>query len=84
MACEVCPLHNGFQPKLSARAKWVVSLYRRVRAYGALPGPGGLLDQDEELMQLLDAAHEEFGAASDGGGKVVKAFGTYAQLMKKG
>ena len=80
-ACGACPLANGEQPRLSGRAKWMVTLYRRVMAYQALPNAGGLLDQDEGTMQMLDVIHEELGAAKDGkggGGKVLHAAGTMA------
>ncbi len=57
----------------------MVTLYRRVMAYQSLPRAGGLLDQDEETMQILDMIHEELGSnTKDGGGRVLKAKGTLA------
>ena len=55
----------------------MITLYRRVMAYQALPGPGGLLDQDEETMRMLDVIHEELGTAG-GDGKGLAASGTLA------
>lgn len=47
-------------------------------AYQALPFAGGLLDQEEETMQLLDIVHEEMAGNGKGGtaGKVLVARGT--------
>jgi len=80
-ACPVCPLAIGYQPRLTGRVKWMLTLYRRMMAYGALPAAGGLLAQDEELMRAIDAIHEELGAAQQpGGGKIIEASGSFAHL----
>jgi hypothetical protein len=57
----------------------MLTLYRRVRAYRALPEAGGLLDQNEHTMMVLDTIHDELHAGPDaGGGKILEATGTLA------
>ncbi len=38
----------------------ILTLRFRMKAYGALPRPGGLLDQDESMMALLDTVEGVF------------------------
>jgi hypothetical protein len=50
---EDCKLH-GRGPELTTRALWLLTLYRRVKRWKALPAEGGLLDQEERIMRKLD------------------------------
>lgn len=62
-----------------------LDLYAQVQAYHALPGSGGLLDQDDEIMRLLDVVHHETQAGAGGtkGSKVLAATGKFAHLKGK-
>jgi len=42
-----------------------LTLYNRVRRYGALPDAGGLLDQNETTMRILDLIDETRVEAED-------------------
>ena len=35
-------------------APWPIVLYNRCRLYGGLPNAGGVLDQDEQVMNLIN------------------------------
>jgi len=49
-----CPVHG-----IPAHAWAVVTLYNRCQARGALPYPGGILDQPENLMRFFDVIDNE-------------------------
>lgn len=50
--CEGCPRWE--QPSRLELASYFLRLYKRVKVYGSLPRPGGLQDQDELTMRILD------------------------------
>lgn len=50
--CAVCPIED--QPDLLSEASWYLRLYGRVQKYQVMPDAGGILDQDEVTMELLD------------------------------
>jgi len=39
-------------------AQYLLKLYRRTVTYGHLPDAGGILDQEERVMDTLDRIHE--------------------------
>lgn len=41
----------------------VLRLYQRCKRWNVLPHPGGLMDQDEGLMQLMDVIEQRAEAA---------------------
>ena len=53
-ACAACPVTLGLQPERDDRVEYYLSLWRRVKRYEQLPDAGGLLDQEERLMKILD------------------------------
>lgn len=53
-SCPACPLTLGHQPKVPQWLTFYMTLHKRVKRWGALPGPGGILDQQETTMMLLD------------------------------
>lgn len=55
---RLCPIHD----RPPAATIWLdpyLRLWRRMRSYKALPDPGGLLDQEERMMAILDVIGEE-------------------------
>ena len=60
--CAVCPVETGEQPEISERLNFYIKLYKRVQRYQNLPDIGGLLDQDERTMRMLDIIGEEVDA----------------------
>ena len=62
--CQTCPVMTGDQPKISPVVSFYMGLHKRMTRYpGALPDPGGLLDQDERTMRILDVIGDEIDAA---------------------
>lgn len=57
-ACATCPIDQ--QPKITGRVEFLLALWNRMKAYGALPAAGGLLDQEESLMRQLDLVGAEW------------------------
>lgn len=55
--CEGCPIVD--QPKALPLASRLMRLHGRMERTGALPHSGGLLDQDERLMNRLDVVARE-------------------------
>lgn len=50
----------GVDVKVIPQWSWrSLSLYFRVKSYETLPSAGGLRDQDERTMQILDTLHSE-------------------------
>lgn len=57
VACVACPIDE--QPFITPRVKFLMDLWQRLQRYpGTLPGPGGLMDQEERLMRHLDVVHD--------------------------
>lgn len=56
---------TGTQPRLSGEVAFYLKLYRRVVRYGSLPEAGGLLDQPEPTMRILDVIDEEYQEAQE-------------------
>jgi hypothetical protein len=54
-SCEFCPLVTGEQPQNQPDVEFYIQLWGRVKRYGRLPDPGGMLDQEARLMNVLDA-----------------------------
>lgn len=46
-------------PWIDKRAQSILLLYQRCKSRGCLPGPGGLLDQDERIMRWFDVLDTE-------------------------
>jgi hypothetical protein len=56
-SCEFCPLVTGEQPQNQPDVEFYIQLWQRVKRYGHLPDPGGMLDQEERLMKVMDAVN---------------------------
>lgn len=54
--CDACPIDD--QPRLLNEVSWYMRLSGRVQRYQVLPEAGGVLDQDELTMQILDLIDE--------------------------
>jgi len=50
--CPVCPIND--QPDLLEPAAFYLRLWNRCDRFKTLPRPGGLLEQDERTMRMLD------------------------------
>ena len=50
--CDACPIDD--QPRLLSEVSWYMRLRGRVHRYQVLPEAGGVLDQDEQTMTILD------------------------------
>lgn len=69
--CGTCPVELGEVPRLAEQAKRYLALYTRCVTYHVLPRVGGVDDQEERDMRILDivggtvAKHEEQKAAAE-------------------
>lgn len=54
--CPACPIVD--QPVLLREASWYLRLRNRMERYHALPDPGGILDQDEVTLRILDQVED--------------------------
>ena len=54
-----CPIHDA-EPEAAGWLRWYLTLWMRMKRWGQLPDPGGLLDQEERVMRLLDIIEDEF------------------------
>lgn len=61
--CAVCPIDE--QPRLLDEASWYLQLRARMQRYRALPEAGGILDQDEQTMRILDLVDDSVGRYQD-------------------
>lgn len=52
--CPRCPVERGTVPELADVARFHLELLARCERYGMLPRSGGLLDQDDVTMRILD------------------------------
>lgn len=48
------------RPVLFKDVAAILQLYGRCKAWGSLPGPGGIFDQNERTMALLDTVEQVF------------------------
>lgn len=57
-----CPAHDSKRSKreIPERAAFWLQLYRDVKRWGALPDPGGLLDQETRTMRMLNVIADEY------------------------
>ena len=50
----MCPITLGIQPQPDPKIEFYLNLWSRCKRYECLPDSGGLLDQEERLMKILD------------------------------
>ncbi|MBU1701442.1 MAG: hypothetical protein KJ970_13170 [Candidatus Eisenbacteria bacterium] len=61
--CHTCPALHGDQPEIAPWVSIYMKLWRRMTTWkGTLPENGGVLDQDERTMHMLDIVEEETSA----------------------
>lgn len=61
--CPVCPIDD--QPVLMDAAAFYMVLQRHCETYHALPGPGGVMDQDRRIMRWFDVIQQKRHAAAE-------------------
>ena len=53
--CPSCPVTAGQVPKITPEIGFWLDTYNRAKTFRVLPVAGGLFDQEERVMKILDA-----------------------------
>jgi hypothetical protein len=82
--CRRCPVERGVQPRITAEIAYYLRLARRAVLYHALPDVGGLEDQDETVMRILDVIAEQTSAAHEEHRKAQERKETLKAKLRRG